>query len=107
MKELSLLGSGVSWANVSFVCDMQYLALLVLKGFTCGDGVFRHVARLDKLTTLELNHCPQVTTAVIGSLTGLVSLRQLRLRKCFQMPHNMDPKTLLTGLHRLKTISIC
>lgn len=107
MKELSLLGAQVSWANIGFVFDLQYLVSLRLVRFLCEDAVFAQATRLGKLTTLDLRVCPRVTTAVFGHLTGLVSLRELRVCGCDRFPSWMNTSTVLTTLHRLKTISIC
>ena len=109
MKELSLIGSQMSWANIGFLFDLQYLVSLRLTHFLCEDAVFARAPRLDKLTTLILRQCPRVTAAIFGHLTGLASLRELRVVRCdFSCPIDQETtRSTLTTLHRLKTISVC
>ena len=108
VKELSLLGCQVSRANIGFLFGLQYLVSLRLRCFSFEDADFVQASRLGKLTTLVLRDCPSLTTAVFGHLTGLVSLRELRVVGCDHFPSFssfLGASTVLSTLRRLKTIS--
>ena len=110
LKELRLLSSSVSAADLAFVCQFRYLACLQLRSLDVTDDMFVHAARLDKLTTLDVQNCPQISDTIFLHLAQLVSLRELRIRDCLGMSHHFkfagELPSVLTCLRRLRTVSI-
>ena len=108
LKELRLLGSEVSVVDMDFVCGFQYLACLQLHYFDVTDDTFLHAAMLNKLTTLDLKCCPNLTDAVFLHVKNLVSLRELRIVNCDGVSHYSDgtSPSVLTCLCRLRSVAV-
>ena len=106
LKELRLLSTRVSSADLAFICDFQYLACLQLRTLGGTDDTFKHAANLDKLTTLDITGSPLITDAIFLHLKYLDRLRELRFKDCVGLSsyHGLTP--VLTCLHRLRTVSI-
>lgn len=105
LKELRLLSSTVSPVHFDFVCGLQYLAYLQLERLDMNDDTFLHAAMLDKLTTLDLYGCSQLTDAVFVHVKCLVSLRELRIVNCFGVAHiRYETPSVLACLSRLRSV---
>ena len=57
--------------------DLQYLEL---RENNVGDAGLEHLKRINKIRLLDVRDCQRVTDAGLGHLTGLMSLRAIRLR---------------------------
>lgn len=108
LKELRLRGSVVSAVDLNFVCGFQYLACLQLHFFDVNDNTFLHAAMLDKLTTLDLMCCPNLTDAVFLQVKDLVSLRELRIVDCLGVScySAATSPSVLTCLRRLRSVTV-
>ena len=107
LKDLKLLGSTVSPVNLACVCGFHFLACLKLRYLDMPENTLSQAVKLDKLTTLDLSYCPQLTDAVFVHVKNLVSLRELRIVNCQGVSvHGYQRPRVLACLGRLRSVYI-
>ncbi len=105
LKELMLSSREVSLTNMSFVCNLRYLAVLRLRKIAFRDIVLSQSEKLDKLILFALDDCPVVTDNIFPFTARMVSLRVVVIQGCVNVRFQEDV-TELDNLRRVQERSL-